>query len=194
MMKPKFFLIFLIILAIISFFGQAEVTAQAQEKENRFEAGFISGAGAGPVEDDRYKVLLLVAHLGYNIKTVPHGSDRPGIFSLFIEPQVNPIFSPRNDYEAGIGFGVQYLYPLTKKLDPYILSSAGPHYISLNSTDQAPGFNFLLTAGAGFYYYLDSKTAINIGWRFRHISNAGLRHPNLGINIHCGVIGLSFFF
>ncbi|HAX92757.1 MAG TPA: hypothetical protein DCY25_02210 [Bacteroidales bacterium] len=190
----KCIVIILIFLSSIYFPGQAEVAAQTQEKESRYELGFITGAGTGRIAEGHYNVLLLAAHLGYNLKTAPYGLERSGIFSLFIEPQANPIFEPRSDYEAGIGLGAQYLYSLTKKFNPYILASAGPHYLSLNSTDQAPGFNILLTAGAGSYYYLDSKTAINIGWRFRHISNAGMRRPNIGINMHCGVIGLSFFF
>ncbi len=180
--------------ALIS--GQAEAgePAWGGEPGGRYEAGFVTGAGSGPIDHDRYTVALFIAHFGYNIKTAPQKADRSGIFSLFIEPQVNPVFSPRDDYEAGVGFGVQYLYPLTENLRPYLLASVGPHYISYNSESQSPGFNFLLTAGAGFYYFLDKKTALNLGWRFRHISNAGLRRPNDGLNIHCGVAGLSFFF
>lgn len=193
-MKQNVILIILIILAIFSSSGRAEAAAQVQGNEDRFEVGFITGAGGGPIDDESYRVILLAAHIGYNVKIAPHRQDRSGILSIFMEPQVNPVFSPRNDYEAGIGFGIQYLYPLTKILYPYMLASAGPHYISYNSNDQAPGFNFLLTAGAGFYYYLNSKMAVNLGWRFRHISNAGLRRPNQGINLHGGVIGLSFFF
>ncbi|MCE5265151.1 MAG: acyloxyacyl hydrolase [Deltaproteobacteria bacterium] len=38
------------------------------------------------------------------------------------------------------------------------------------------------------------SVAHNLGYRYRHISNADLRQPNGGINGHIGHLGLSFFF
>ena len=102
--------------------------------------------------------------------------------------------NPQTDIEFGIGIGLQYLHPIVGNLSVYALGSVGPHYISVVTTKQANGFIFADTIGAGFYYYLTKDSAINIGYRFRHMSNASLAEPNGGIDTNSGVIGYSVFF
>jgi hypothetical protein len=36
--------------------------------------------------------------------------------------------------------------------------------------------------------------ALNLGYRIRHMSNAGTRQPNIGINDHFAMAGISLFF
>ncbi len=114
--------------------------------------------------------------------------------SLIAEPQYNLVFSPNREYEFGIGLGIEYMHPLFDRFNFYTLLTSGPHYISMASTDQASGFIFSSTAGAGFYYFVTPGAAVNAGYRVRHISNAGLKWPNLGINTHLGLVGISWFF
>jgi hypothetical protein len=86
------------------------------------------------------------------------------------------------------------MYPFTDRLSIYIMGSVGPHYISIVTKDQANGFIFSDVIGTGLYYYLSKDSAINVGYRVRHLSNAGLAEPNGGIDTHFGVIGYSVFF
>ena len=93
-----------------------------------------------------------------------------------------------------MGIGLKYMYPVTDRISPYIMGSVGPHYISVQTEKQASGFIFADTIGAGIYYFLDRKSALNIGYRFRHVSNADLKSPNGGIDTQIGTIGYSVFF
>ena len=120
------------------------------DRGGRIEAGFLTGYGWGSIAEGAYGPLLFIFHLGYNLKVSPRkeGSGS-GICSFFTEPQYNLVFSSPRDYEFGMGFGVQYLYPLRDRLRPYLLAETGPRYISIHTADQVNGFIFSSAAGAG---------------------------------------------
>jgi opacity protein-like surface antigen len=76
----------------------------------------------------------------------------------------------------------------------YIMGSVGPHYISVVSTRQANGFIWSDVIGGGFYFHLTNDSAINVGYRFRHLSNAHFATPNGGIDTNFVIVGYSVFF
>ena len=151
--------------------------------------------GTGGTSEGDYNPILLIWHLGSDLKRyLAPLNEHKGTLSFILEPQVNPAFNPRTDIEFGVGVGLKYAYPVTEKISPYIMGTVGPHFFTLKNEDQATGFVFANTFGAGLYFYLDKKSAINLGYRYRHISNAGIKDPNGGINTQFGVIGYSIFF
>ncbi|MHB8771966.1 MAG: acyloxyacyl hydrolase [Syntrophales bacterium] len=158
------------------------------------EAGFIGGYGTAPIDEGRYKTMLLIAHIGTNVnRFLPALRGHRGTLSLFLEPQFNPVLKP-SAVEFGLGIGLQYAYPLTEWISPYILLATGPHYITVDTTTQADGFNFSNAIGVGFYLTLTKGVALNCGYRHRHVSNAELRQPNSGIDSDIGLVGVSYFF
>lgn len=159
------------------------------------ESGGIAGVGTGSLPEGSYRPILLIWHLAADLRNhVSPLKDHRGTLSVICEPQVNPVFDPRTDVEFGVGLGLKYMYPVTDRISPYIMGSVGPHYISVQTEKQASGFIFADTIGAGIYYFLDKKSAVNIGYRFRHVSNADLKSPNGGIDTQIGTIGYSVFF
>ena len=159
------------------------------------ESGIITGFGNGSIDEGNYQPILLIWHMSIDLNGFFHAPKGcKGKFSLYLEPQINPVVNPETDIEFGIGLGFKFMYPVTDSLSTYILAGAGPQYISVNTRKQANGFIFSDTIGAGFYYFLTKKSAVNVGYRFRHMSNIGLSHPNHGINNHFGTIGYSIFF
>ncbi len=173
-----------------------EILGSAQQAEHRWitESGFITGYGRGSIDEGSYKTLLLIAHIGADInRFIPALRHHRGVLSFFLEPQFNPVLTP-SESEFGLGVGLQYAYPLTEWISPYFLLVTGPHYISVDTTTQAEGFNFSSAAGVGLYISLTKNIALNCGYRLRHISNADLKLPNGGINSHIGLLGVSFFF
>lgn len=159
------------------------------------ESAFITGFGSGSIHEGHYETTLLIWHLGMNLDRVfPTLKTHKGKLSFFIEPQFNPVLNPESDFEFGLSLGLQYQYPIMDKLSIYFLGSVGPHYISAVTEDQANGFIFSDMAGAGIYYNLTDDSAINVGYRFRHMSNAEIKDPNEGIDSNFVVIGYSIFF
>jgi len=43
-------------------------------------------------------------------------------------------------------------------------------------------------------WFIAKNVSINLEARYLHISNAGIKEPNLGLNGITGMIGISFFF
>jgi hypothetical protein len=165
--------------------------------EGRFwkESGFVVGYGTNEIPEGHYEPILLIWHLAYDLRNyIPALKNHKGILAGVCEPQVNLAFQPSSEFEFGVGLGLKYLYPLTDRLYPYVQLTVGPHYISLQTKEQASGFIFSNTIGAGLYYFVTENSAVMVGYRARHISNAGTREPNDGINTHFGTIGYSFFF
>ena len=153
------------------------------------------GYGSGGLSSEDYETMLLVWHLGFDLKCLfPELKDHSGSLSGFLEPKINPVLSPRNDVEFGIGVGLKYMHPLTESLSGYVMASVGPHFITVQTPDQANGFIFFDTASLGLSFFLTPKTAVNLEYRFRHMSNAGIKQPNNGVNIHMIAIGYTMFF
>ena len=96
----------------------------------------------------------------------------------------------------GIGFTpkLQYLFVGLDRLRPYIEGSGGPIWTDLGGqVPEQPGeVNFVVWGGAGGAWLLTPQWALNIGYRFVHISNGGTRMPNSGLNFGLPFAGLSY--
>jgi hypothetical protein len=183
--------------------SHAGIAGSADEKpapvvtQDRFftEWGFYSGVGEGYVTEGPYRPIFFILHLGVDLKRwIPPLQGHRGTLSLYLEPQVNPSGTPKQNVELGIGVGVKYLYRFGDALGLYGQASVGPHYITLNTVDQAQGFLFANTVGGGVNVFLSPGSALDIGYRLRHLSNAGSRLPNHGINSDILLIGFSLFY
>ncbi|HEX8548346.1 MAG TPA: acyloxyacyl hydrolase [Cytophagaceae bacterium] len=162
------------------------------------EKGFLIGVGHGidslNLPEGNYVPTFFIGHIGFSLTKKPNSNK--GIFTFNLEPQLNPVFirkaeSSKTELEFGLNMGFQHIYPITKNIYSYILISAGPHFISVNTVRLARGFCFSDNLGAGLYVALNKSLRLNLGFRLRHLSNAELKSPNHGINTFNYHIGLS---
>lgn len=98
----------------------------------------------------------------------------------------------------GVGFTpkIKWMFEGTGWLRPYIEFAGGPFYTDLAGQvpEESARFNFILTAGGGLSWFFTPQFSFNAGFRFHHISNAGTRYPNLGLNSGLPFGGFSFYF
>lgn len=98
----------------------------------------------------------------------------------------------------GVGFTpkIKYTFVALNRLRPYVEFAGGPFWTDLGGKipEESSEFNFILTAGFGLSWFVTNRTALNVGYRFHHISNAGARMPNLGINSSLPFGGFAFYF
>ncbi|MBX3335638.1 MAG: acyloxyacyl hydrolase [Nitrospira sp.] len=98
----------------------------------------------------------------------------------------------------GIGFTprIKYTFVALGRLRPYLEFTGGPFWTDLGGRirEQANEFNFVLSGGIGLSWFLTPQLAVNAGYRFHHISNAGTAFPNLGLNASLPFGGFSFYF
>lgn len=158
------------------------------------EIGFYSGWGRADIGDGKdYDTVYIGGRFGFNLKKALKWNI-PGIFLFMVEPFVNPVTEPDSNWEAGVGLLLKYAFPLGSKFYPYIEGGSGGIYISEKTERQGTNLNFTDQAGAGIYYFLRDDLALNVGYRFRHISNLSIEKPNRGIDSHFVIGGISLFY
>ena len=160
------------------------------------EFGFLSGWGEGCLKEevDDYEILRLSLRLGFDIssKFLKEGSQ--GMIEFIVEPFMNPVFSPDSNVEVGCGLFLKYAHPISSCISPYIEAGTGPLYTTQDLKSQATRWNFLSQCGVGVHYFFRDDASLNIGYRIGHFSNAGLEHPNSGVDVHSFLVGFSFYY
>jgi lipid A 3-O-deacylase len=98
----------------------------------------------------------------------------------------------------GVGFTpkIKYTFAALDRIRPYAEFAGGPFWTDLAGKipEESGQFNFVLSAGFGVSYFLTDQAALNIGYRFQHISNGGTQYPNIGLNASLPYGGFSFYF
>lgn len=116
-------------------------------------------------------------------------------FSLYSELQLVQAYDNFNletDYEFGLNLGFMFSQPLFKNLLLSAGIGSGPHYVTVDTDRQARGFIFSDNVELGLSYELRKfSTIFNMRFRFRHISNAGFKSPNGGIDNLFLVLGVA---
>jgi lipid A 3-O-deacylase len=93
----------------------------------------------------------------------------------------------------GLKAAVRYHLIGLGRLVPYVELLAGVGASSLNVREIDSDFTFVLEGGTGLAYMVTDRLAVNLGYRLYHVSNAGIQKPNVGVNAHEGVVGVSMF-
>jgi hypothetical protein len=157
------------------------------------EIGFRLGYSVATREDVRAVPLSLP--LGYIFYSGKYGHLPSGALQIVGEPFVTPIASSKGGaIEAGLAFPVfRYNFDVGSRFVPYIEGGGGLMYTDLEGFNLGGKFQFLSFGGLGLSYFLTENHALNIGWRFRHISNAGIHGDNSGLNSFIVQTGFSFF-
>ena len=119
---------------------------------------------------------------------------------LLIQPQYNRTNfihgdrKFRNYYGYEIGLNVGFLfrrYLANESISIYVLLSSGPHYASSLPFRQSSGFIFSDNLFLGVTIKLYDNIYLDLRPGIRHLSNAGFKKPNGGINsmvINTGLI------
>ncbi len=100
----------------------------------------------------------------------------------------------------GLGFTpkLKWTFLTSENIRPYFEFAGGPFWTDLTNRirikEEDSQFNFILTAGFGVSWFITKQAALNIGYRFHHISNAGTNVPNLGLNSSLPFAGFSYYY
>lgn len=98
--------------------------------------------------------------------------------------------SPRrtNSSITEIGFTPVFRLQQTNPgaVSPYAEAAIGVHLLSDTSVSEQRRFSTMFQFGdhIGLGVRFGHKHAFDLGYRYQHLSNAGIKHPNQGINFH----------
>ncbi|MCG8377104.1 MAG: acyloxyacyl hydrolase [Chlorobiales bacterium] len=142
--------------------------------------------------NDNLEIIPFSVRFGFDINALV-GVRGPAELQFGVEPFLNTIVAPEEGVEAGFNVGFRYITPVTDGVSIFGEISSGPAYLSIDTVEQGDGgFNFISQFGAGLQFELTRNVALNAGYRFRHLSNAGFSEPNRGINSDVLLAGISF--
>lgn len=129
----------------------------------------------------RYCVDIILADTQMPIirKVLPNANLKESVYGLGLMP-----------------VGLQWNFRPSQQLQPFVSLSAG--FVNFQKSVPLPDetkFNFALEAGTGVEYHLGRVTAVQVGIKLHHISNAGRGKANPGINSaipYAGITIISF--
>lgn len=165
--------------------GSPVKTKSRKTEPIRHYIGFQRGFGFqnGLKLDYRYKVHFFQLQYSYAVFVVRNWS-----FELLFQPQYNLVQLKDNElyipgWEAGLNGGVLIRKSILKnRLGFYVCVSAGPHYIHRSLPRQTRGFIFSDNFFGGVHVKLFKPLHFDARFGLRHLSNAGIKNPNGGIN------------
>ena len=100
-------------------------------------------------------------------------------------------------YAYGTGaspIGAQVNFVHFRRVEPFLTSGGGFLYFNHRMFGTTQQFNFTAQVGAGVQLFTpDRRTAIDLGYKYHHISDANLANQNPGLDSHMFFIGLSLF-
>ena len=105
--------------------------------------------------------------------------------------------SGRRAYSYGIGgspIGAQVNFVHYRRVEPFLTSGGGFLYFNHRMFGTTQQFNFTAQLGGGVQLFTSShRTAVDLGYKYHHISNANLGNQNPGLDSHMLFVGLSLF-
>ncbi len=179
--------------------GSGAESTQPEEKPHKWlrEVGLLTGYGTASLDrGDDYDVIPVLTQFGFDINPLAeklHVNPR-GTIEGVVEPLMNVVISPGTNAEVGCSFLLKYSDHITSRIAPYIEGGFGIIYTTQHTHKQSTQYNFLSQVGVGLQFFLNEKFALTGGYRYRHMSNAGIDSPNRGINHHFALLGVSYFF
>ncbi len=198
----------ILLLIALSAFASIAMPSQAQAGElnskdiitaSPYELGVMAGYGWAMDhldQEPRIEHAVLLPSFAINLTDREMGSSfYRGIVQYQLEPVIGYIAEPNQRMEFGLSFaGFKYNFTaLESRWSPYSNFGFGVIYEPIGHHVQGTHFNFIIQTGVGVQYFLDEHNALNIQYRYRHISNATYRLPNSSINSSFILVGYSFF-
>jgi len=170
---------------------------------------------AEPVDGDRSGVQELALLTGYgfsrrgNVQVVPlffragwylpdaidlplaeHGVD----LKWMVEPWVAGVTNHQNAVEVGVHPIVFKIgYDRWQPVMPYLIAGTGVMYTGLQGLQLGGPFEFSSYGGGGLQFFFNDRVALDLSYRWRHISNAGIEDPNRGLDTQFILVGVDWF-
>src|SRR5262249_43707680 len=152
--------------------------------------------GYGPSDRGNAEIVPLFMHAAW---LFPRVIDEPlARHHLDLKWVIEPWVAGITDHSDAVEFGANLIflkldYDQGQRVVPFLSGGEGAMYTGLQGLGLAGPFEFSSAGGAGVDIFLTQQLALSLSYRFRHISNAGVKDPNRGLNTNFFLIGLEKF-
>ena len=161
------------------------------------DAGFTLDGAIGLSEfgsRSAHDLALATIHYGRFGPMMGSGKWYQGNWELRGEFFAGGQYSPRSAYVVGVTPVLRYAFSTGTRWVPFIDGGAGVTATDIKEPDLSTVFQFNDQGGAGVLFFWRKNMALTAQSRFLHISNAGIRKPNHGVNAIKISAGISCFF
>jgi opacity protein-like surface antigen len=162
------------------------------------EYGFLTGYGSSFVGfgETRHTIQTwdAIARAGFFLSDeIGKGSWYQGRHELLVELPYHLAVNNKGRSMVGLyGLG-HWRFTSLDTMVPYVLAGGGPLFVDLGIPTMGTKLCFSYQGGTGLQYFIDKNTALNLEYRYHHISNAGTGHPNEPLNSNKILFGVSWY-
>jgi len=169
-------------------------------KRGTIEAGGTVGfwqALSGPfhVPSANRSAVFIMPRVGMVVTDEVGAGALTGNVEVLVEPFFARFTRPFAAEAAGGSLVLKYNFLSFGRWVPFWEVAAGVLWTNLapRIPEESPPFNFILGTGPGAQYFITPHTALTLGVRFSHVSNAEIGERNIGLNAILPYVGLSWF-
>lgn len=134
-----------------------------------------------------------IARFGYFLSDELGNGWYRGRHELLVELPVHLAVDPGTAVMTGGYLLGSWKFTSLKEYVPYVFAGGGILYVDLGLPTMGSRLNFSYQGGAGLQYFITKEVALNLEYRYHHISNAGTAEPNEPLNSSKILFGLSYF-
>lgn len=169
------------------------------EKGSR-HAGFSLGVGLGMQEfggRERHDLFLGTAHVGRIMsEVVAKGRWYRGNWDLLGEFFAGRQLNLHGAYVIGFTPILRYnfVHSPNPRWVPFLEGGVGVSGTNIGRPDLATWLEFHSVGGGGVQWFCCDNFAATLNYRFAHLSNAGIKEPNRGLNTSVLLLGLTSYF
>ncbi len=191
--------VLLMLLMVGTTWGE-DVDARNRVTKGTLEFGFLTGYwqgnnAFGNEPSANRSAVYFLPQLGLVLTDEIGSGWTSGNVEVLIEPLAAHYYQPFSASAFGGSLMVKYNFLDFGRWMPFWDGGAGMLWTDLGPRipEQSTQFNFVLQTGPGVSYFVTENTAVTLGIRFHHISNAGIGERNIGLNGCLFNVGISFF-
>ncbi|MCM8769199.1 MAG: acyloxyacyl hydrolase [Candidatus Omnitrophica bacterium] len=149
---------------------------------------WLIGYGYAKVAGPKDYIIYPVA-IDFNFPLPFHRPESP--WQLQLEPFLAYVSTPESNAEVGGSFFIKYRF-LPGRFQPYLKAGSGIIFFTQNLQEQSISFNFASSLGLGLAFSLNEQRSLVAEARYRHVSNAGIKEPNSGIDSRLFFLGINW--
>lgn len=188
--------------------GGSSPVEQGEKPTLHPEEGFQSGTwhlGVKTGGTDTVKIFAnrapdvqfvpLFFQIGYTVTDVHGPFPVRGSLEVIFQPTFLITTSPDTEFGEGASLLFRYNFVTGTRWVPFFEIGVGILHWNLRlPRDLDSQFNFTILGGPGMNYFLTDNLAVTGQVGLHHISNAGRRSPNVGVNSVMYLLGVSYYF
>ncbi len=177
-----------------------EIDARIRVTKGTLEYGLLGGFWKGNnifdnAPSSNRRAIYILPQIGQVLTDEIGSGVVAGNVELLLEPMAAHYYEPFSASAFGGSLVLKYNFVSFGRWMPFWDGGAGMLWTDLapRIPEQSTQFNFILQTGPGVSYFVSENWAITAGFRFHHISNAGIGNRNIGLNAWLFNLGVSFF-